>query len=111
VSAHGQRLRGRAAAEAAGRERTAGRAQIADAGTVAWLVVVPLLLALAVVAAVRRAPLVPARAAAIGVPLAQALAVLAAAVCVVAQYRISYGPVYSFVPKSRSPGCTSHPPR
>jgi hypothetical protein len=140
---------GRAAAEARARDLAAGRGQVADAGTVAWLLaipvaaagaalvallgpplgrvirpahapytywshldfvlhpepteqaryllalLVPLLLAGAVTAVARRAPLVPAHVVAFGVPLAQALLVAAVAACVVAQDRISYGPIYS----------------
>ncbi|HEX5145490.1 MAG TPA: hypothetical protein VFV85_00600 [Conexibacter sp.] len=59
---------------------------------------VPLLLAGAVAAVVRRGPRVPARAVALGVPLAQALLVVAVAASLVAQYRISYGVLYTEQP-------------
>ncbi len=144
---------GRAAADELRRDHAAGRVQVADAGTAAWLLAVPvallgaalvavlgpplgdllspshppftywshlafaihpepteqaryllaiavaLLYPLAVVALVRRAPRLPAQLVALGVPLAQALAALAVVVCMVAQYRITYGELYSQLPE------------
>jgi hypothetical protein len=58
----------------------------------------PLLLAAATATTVWRAPRVPARLVAIGVPLAQAAVVGFVALCMATQYRYEYGPIWSFQP-------------